>query len=203
MGKQPQKRSAAPKSNPRRTDAVQMLKADHQQVKSLFTRFRTAPAEEQALIAKQLFTELEIHTTLEEELFYPALRSTLRQTEDLDGEPHANGLDTAEADEGENALNEASLNGMDLDLEEESDEELVMVAYEEHQAVKELIEQLKTLDAKSADFRDVFAELEEAVLDHVTGEEDLILPMALSELDTQALGGKMQQRRDELVSRAA
>lgn len=203
MGKQPQKRSPAPKAN-RQADAVQMLKADHKQVKTLFERFRNAQADEQALIARQLFTELEIHTSLEEELFYPALRRKLRQAVGLDGEPRANGLDTVEAESEEDALDEASFNGMDLDLEEEeSDEELIVVAYEEHQAVKELIEQLKTLDPKSADFRDVFAELEEAVLDHVTGEEDLILPMALSELDTQALGITMQQRRDDLLSRAA
>lgn len=205
MGKQPPKRSSRTKSSPQQTDAVQILKADHKQVKKLFERFWSAAVEERTLIAKQLFTELEIHTKLEEELFYPAIRSKLEPAGLFDTDAQENGLDVVDLDEDTEDLDAGPVNGTELNSEEEeeTDEELITVAYEEHQVVKELIGQLKTLDPNGADFRDVFSELEEAVITHVTEEEDLILPIAASELDTQALGAKMQRRRDDLSSLAA
>ena len=173
-----------------------MLKADHKQVHHMFEQWRSAPGSEQGRLAKQLFAELEIHTRLEEELFYPALRSMLAGADyDLEG---GDGLDTVDLDENA-GFEDESLNGMELE-EEETDEAPITVAYEEHQAMKELIEQLRTLDPKGADFRDVLSELEEAVLAHVAEEEDVLLPMATAELDTRALGARMQRRREELSS---
>jgi hypothetical protein len=200
MGRQPPKRSSPAKSGPKPADAVQMLEADHRQMKQSFERCRTAPAAEQARVTKQLFLELEIHTALEEELFYPALRGKLGGSADQTA-AEDDGVDAVDLDE-EAGFEEASLNGMDLD-EEDSDEDPIAAAYEEHQAVKELLEQLRTLDPKSGDFRDVFSELEDAVLAHVAEEEDVLLPMAAAELDTKALGAKMQRRRDELSSSRA
>ncbi|ALA59008.1 hemerythrin domain-containing protein [Nitrospira moscoviensis] len=197
MGRQPPKRSSSAKHAPKPVDAVQMLKADHKQVQDMFEQWRSAPGSEQGRLAKQLFAELEIHTKLEEELFYPALRSTLAGADyDVEG---GDGLDVVDTDE-DAGFGDASLNGMEAEEEEETDEALITVAYEEHQAMKELIEQLRTLDPKGADFRDVLSELEEAVLAHVAEEEDVLLPMASAELDIRALGARMQRRREELSS---
>jgi len=55
-----------------------MLKADHQKVKQLFEQFEGTSDRAFAQrrdIAEQVFTELEIHTKLEEEIFYPAVEA--------------------------------------------------------------------------------------------------------------------------------
>lgn len=204
MPKQPPKKSQTATASAKQADAVQMLKADHKRVKQLFERFHAAPADEQPLIARQLFIDLEIHTKLEEELFYPALGEKVKGAGAFDTPGQENGLDVV--DEDEEDLEEDSIDGMDLDLEndeEDTDEELITVAYDEHQAAKELIEQLKAIDPKGSDYQDLFSELEEAVIEHITGEEDVLLPMAVSELDVQILGAKMQQRRNDLLSSLA
>ena len=89
MPKQPPKKSQTAKSSRKQADAVQMLKADHKQVKQLFERFRSTSDDERAQVAGQLFTELEIHTKLEEELFYPAIREKLNAAgSGASAEPH-------------------------------------------------------------------------------------------------------------------
>ena len=77
-------------------DAVQLLKADHKQVRKLFEQFHTASDDDKAPLARKLFTELEIHSKLEEELLYPAVQSKL---ETSDYETEGNGLDVT--DDGE------------------------------------------------------------------------------------------------------
>jgi len=57
---------------------VEMLEADHQKVKALFDKFegagdRMTKAKQQ--IVEEVFAELEVHTELEEEIFYPALKA--------------------------------------------------------------------------------------------------------------------------------
>ena len=56
-------------------DALQMLREDHRKVKELFRQFEEAEgkAEKQA-IAETVFVELDIHSVLEEDVFYPAVR---------------------------------------------------------------------------------------------------------------------------------
>jgi hemerythrin HHE cation binding domain-containing protein len=55
------------------TDAIALLKADHKKVASLFAQFEAAKgAERRKRLATQICTELTIHTTIEEEIFYPA-----------------------------------------------------------------------------------------------------------------------------------
>jgi len=54
-------------------DAVALLKADHRKVEGLFEKFEKARDKErkQALV-REICTELCIHATIEEEIFYPA-----------------------------------------------------------------------------------------------------------------------------------
>lgn len=54
--------------------AVEMLKADHQRVHSLFEDYETAGGEDKTAIATKIMKELEIHSAIEEEIFYPAFR---------------------------------------------------------------------------------------------------------------------------------
>jgi hemerythrin-like domain-containing protein len=54
-----------------------MLKSDHQKVKDLFRQYEAAADrayQKKQRIDEEVFTELEVHTTLEEELFYPAMK---------------------------------------------------------------------------------------------------------------------------------
>lgn len=62
------------------TDAITLLKADHRTVKGLFDDFKAAETRrEKARIAAEAITELKIHATIEEEIFYPAVRAALNK----------------------------------------------------------------------------------------------------------------------------
>jgi hypothetical protein len=49
----------------------------------------------------------------------------------------------------------------------------------------------------------MFAELEDSVVEHVSEEEDAILPLAAAQLDVQTLGVTMQRRKDDLTSQSS
>ena len=56
-------------------NATELLKKDHDAVKQLFTEFESAAsADEKRKIFEDIREELLIHATIEEEIFYPALR---------------------------------------------------------------------------------------------------------------------------------
>jgi len=56
------------------TDAIAMLKADHQRVKDLFAQYEaTSNPETKRTLAERVFVELETHTQLEETVFYPTV----------------------------------------------------------------------------------------------------------------------------------
>lgn len=61
-------------------DAVALLKADHRKVEGLFADVENArgKASKQKLV-KQICTELIVHTTIEEEIFYPACDGTIEE----------------------------------------------------------------------------------------------------------------------------
>ena len=170
-------------------NAVDMLKKDHQDVTQLFEQCERASAAERQPIANQIFNALDVHTILEEEIFYPAVREQVDFDEVLEEEEL----------EGEEASTE------EMESEEETDEsdDIIALSYQEHQIVKDLIKQLKTMDVQSSDYKERFAELKEAVLDHASEEEELIFPAARLKLDLNALGNEMQQRRIALVSSMA
>jgi len=192
-------------STSRTPDAVKMLKADHKLIKKMFDQFNIASADKKTDLAKRLCTELTIHATLEEELFYPAVRSKFNPSDVLGSSIERNGVDMSETGEEEKqGLDGERIDGMKMQVDEEEDnEDVIAQAYEEHQTVEALIEQLKTLDSRGSDYRKLFMQLEDAVLEHIAGEEAVILPLAASELDVQTLGVAMQRRRDDLTSSLA
>jgi hemerythrin superfamily protein len=56
-------------------DAIALLKADHRQVEDWFEAFeKTNSAAKKQKLATQICTALEVHTRIEEEIFYPACR---------------------------------------------------------------------------------------------------------------------------------
>ena len=59
-------------------DAIDMLEADHQKVKELFRQYEETGErayQKKKGIAEEVFTEIAIHSALEEELFYPAVKA--------------------------------------------------------------------------------------------------------------------------------
>jgi len=156
-------------------DAIQLLKDDHRKVEALFNQFLEGEDRKKPQIAERIFHELEIHSTLEEELFYPALQ-----------DPGETG-ESASVEQGE----EFTVMNM------------IINAYDEHRAVRDIIAQLRQKDASSQDFRQTMIELQQIVMDHVFEEEDELFAEAQLTLDTDRLGKQMQQRKQEIVSAAA
>src|SRR5438045_9765612 len=54
-----------------RTDAISLLKQDHQKVRQLLKRMESNGTEE---LLEQIENELKVHTQIEEEIFYPAFK---------------------------------------------------------------------------------------------------------------------------------
>ena len=149
------------KTRSRASGAIEMLKADHDKVKKAFKEFEKLEPEDTETVRQLVETvceDLKVHTTLEEELFYPAVR---------------------EAIDDEDIMNEASV---------------------EHETAKMLIEQLENMGPDDPNYRATFTVLGEYVLHHVKEEEGEMFPEAKkSDIDFEALGERMRQRKEELV----
>ena len=62
----------------RDTDVTHILAKDHRTVEELFSKYESARGKEaKAGLAEQICNELKIHTMVEEEIFYPALRGKI------------------------------------------------------------------------------------------------------------------------------
>ena len=67
-------------------DALTLLKADHQAVAAKFTRYEALgerALKAKATIVAEVVRALSVHTAIEEELFYPAVRARMADQEDL------------------------------------------------------------------------------------------------------------------------
>lgn len=63
-------------------DAFNLLKADHRKVEELFSQLESASGQAKMRVFEQIKMELELHTHIEEKIFYPALEKP-KQTHDL------------------------------------------------------------------------------------------------------------------------
>ena len=63
-------------------DAFNLLKADHRKVEKLFSQLESARGQAKLRVFEQIKTELDLHTHIEEKIFYPALEKP-KQTHDL------------------------------------------------------------------------------------------------------------------------
>ena len=97
-----------------------------------------------------------MHTQIEEQIFYPALRS-FEETKDL-----------------------------------------IPEAFEEHQEVKDILEEMSSLNPGNDEFMDKLTELRDSVEHHVEEEEGEMFPKAeqvLGQSRLQELGRQMQQMK--------
>ena len=61
-------------------DAIALLKADHRKVEDLFEKFESAKGvERKKALALEICTELCVHATIEEEIFYPACKGAVEE----------------------------------------------------------------------------------------------------------------------------
>lgn len=88
-------------------DAIKLLTQDHKDVDALFKRYdklceSDGPSAQRAELARQICTMLTVHTTIEEEIFYPAARAVLKEQDLLDEAEveHASAKDLIEQIEG-------------------------------------------------------------------------------------------------------
>jgi hypothetical protein len=66
-------------------DAIALLKADHKKVRGLLEQLEKSTeksAARRTRLLSQIEAELEMHTTLEEEIFYPAYKNAVRSKDD-------------------------------------------------------------------------------------------------------------------------
>ena len=63
-------------------DALRLLRSQHEEVSALFEEFEKSRSRKEAL-AEQICAALTAHATIEEEIFYPAVREGVKDAEDL------------------------------------------------------------------------------------------------------------------------
>lgn len=62
------------------TDAIALLKADHRKVEDLFAKFcKSNDKARKWELAQQICTELKVHATIEEEIFYPTFEGRIEE----------------------------------------------------------------------------------------------------------------------------
>ena len=149
-------------------DAIELLTEDHRAVDELFEDYESRKEEgaddEKELLVAQICSALEIHATIEEEIFYPAAREA---------------LDDDETD----MLDEAEV---------------------EHEHIKMLVDELKTMTAGETLYDAKVKVLAEYVKHHVEEEEGEIFPAIRdADLDLEALGAEMRDRKAELAGEAS
>ncbi len=67
-------------------DAIMLLTADHNRFRGLFTKFRAGAETD---VARKILKELDVHTQIEEKIFYPGIREADREL----GEQIAEGIE--------------------------------------------------------------------------------------------------------------
>ena len=75
-------------SQPPHQDALQLLMAEHREVKTMFQQYQKladagGKGDERMLLASQICVALTVHTQVEEEILYPAAREVLTKDEDI------------------------------------------------------------------------------------------------------------------------
>jgi len=145
-------------------DAFNLLKADHKKVAQLFDELESANGKAKLQVFEQIKTELELHTHIEEKIFYPALEKP-RDTHDL-----------------------------------------TLEAYEEHDVVKKLLQQLSKARTANDEWEAQAKVLRENVEHHVEEEENELFPKAesaLGEERIEALGEEMAAEKERKQGRTA
>ena len=133
-----------------------MLKADHRKVKKAFKDFEKLDPESQAeqaeALVAQTLMDIEMHATLEEELFYPQAREAITE-EDL--------IDEAEVEHMTVKVLIEQLKGMGAGDEKFAASFKVLGEYIDHHVKEEENEMFKRLTGAGVDWDQTLAEMKE------------------------------------------
>jgi hemerythrin superfamily protein len=153
-----------PKNEARPRDAIAVLKQDHQAIERLFQELERAGDKDQRKkkkLVKEIVEELSMHVQIEEQVFYPEVRGTAKETE------------------------------------------LALKAKEEHDLVKILLGQLRTMTPEEERFQSKVTVLMELVREHVKEEERAMFPVmrkALTAIQLRDLGTRLEEGRKAIQS---
>lgn len=143
-------------------DALTLLRDDHQKVKKAFKEFENLGDQAYSSkknLAEDICHELEQHTKIEEEIFYPAFQTKTKGSKPL--------------------INEAVV---------------------EHGTAKDLIKQIRKMNAKDELFTAKVKVLGEYVNHHIKEEEEEMFPkLEKADIDLLSLGEKMTERKQQLA----
>jgi hypothetical protein len=148
-------------------DPFKLLKRDHKKVSGLLKELEQTKEQDSSTreqLFQQIKNELEIHTHIEETIFYPALK------------------------------------------EEEDTKDITLEAYEEHAAVKRLLEEMSELDASDETWGAKCSVLKENVEHHVEEEEGEMFNKAKKALESdelEELGDQMIQAKNAAQGRTS
>jgi len=147
-----------------RMDAFNLLKADHRKVEDLFAQLESARGAAKLRVFEQIKMELDVHTQIEEKVFYPALEEP-KQTHDL-----------------------------------------TLEAYEEHDVVKKLLQEMSRAKSATEEWEAQAKVLQENVEHHVEEEEGELFKkasQALSREEIDELGEQLAAEKNRLQARAS
>lgn len=178
-------------------DALEVLKADHDEVRSLFVEFRAASEADDTAkmgeVTAKIFEELETHTAIEERVFYPAVKEAGgTELEDL----------TAESNEEHHVVDllMAEIKNLAPSDEQYAPKMTVLIENVEHHAgeeEKEMFPQVRNLFSESR-LEELGAELQRekwvVKVEKMTVEE---LQTSAAELEIE---GRSSMNRSELAS---
>jgi len=135
--------------------AIDLLEEDHREVEEFFEEYeKLEDASDKQQLALKICVALQVHTMIEEEIFYPAARGAIEKPE-------------------------------------LSDEAIV-----EHASAKQLIAEIEDMEPGEELYDAKVKVLQEQVVHHVEEEEGELFPQVeASELDLEALGKKMAERK--------
>src|SRR5690242_707027 len=143
--------------------AIDPLEEDHREVEDLFDEYeKIEDVGEKEQLALKICMALQVHTRIEEEIFYPAAREAIEKPE------------------------------------------LIDEAVVEHASAKQLISEIEDMEAGEELYDAKVKVLQEQVLHHVEEEEGELFPQVeASELNLEAVGKKMAERKAALLKQVA
>jgi len=141
--------------------AIDLLEEDHREVEDFFDKYEELEdSNDKEQLAVKICMALQVHTQLEEQIFYPAAREAIENPE------------------------------------------LIDEAIVEHASAKQLIGEIEKMKQGEELYDAKLKVLQEQVLHHVEEEEGELFPQVeASELDLDALGKKMAERKTALISK--
>ena len=161
--------------------ATRILHDDHKRLTGLFRQLESVDLKAHEMregVVREIIMELEIHSSVEEQIFYPALLAALadesKTARSKRAVPPACFIDTAHVDQ----------------------------SIRDHREIQGAIQKLRRLPANGTEFHDQFNELIELVGSHFEEEEKITFPAAETLLadDLSPLGAQIQDMRDDLLS---